>query len=57
MEDDHSPFTEVWLVWELECCGGGGDFLLDFLGKHVFWWVFCQNLIDLISMDLVLLCY
>lgn len=58
MEDDHSPFTVDWLMWELECCGGGGgDFVLDSIGNHLFWWVFHQNLIDLISMGPVLVCY
>lgn len=35
IEDDHGPFTVDWLTWELECCGGG-DFVLDFVGNHLF---------------------
>lgn len=58
IEDVHSSFAVDWLMRESECCGGGGgDFALDFIGNLLFWWVFCQNLIDLISMGHFLVCY
>lgn len=34
--------------------GGGAHFGLHFYKKHLFWWVFSEKMIDMISMGQVL---